>query len=115
MSTRSYQINKCKILGEFDRMDFWFYCDICLCRQGVYGWMFRCQFDKNNKTYGHDICLTCIHDMIEGYNKLNKMLENALEDILSMDCIQIISCYAMDYFEGYSWTILRVIHRKLIK
>eukprot|EP00483_Globobulimina_turgida_P013648 UN13674 len=56
--SRSYQINKCRDLKRWHCLDSWFYCDICLCREGIYGWMFRCQFERNNANNGHDSCFT---------------------------------------------------------
>ena len=75
--------------------DSWWYCDICFCRQGNYGWMYRCQKNKKYKYNGHDICLLCVYDMIKRYNQLNGLLQDLLSDDLTNDCTQLAVTYTV--------------------
>eukprot|EP01084_Bolivina_argentea_P000795 1464_1 len=75
---------------------YYYYCDICLCRQGDFYWMFQCkkEFKEKNKRYSHhDLCLKCIYDTIKRYNQLYKLLNKLLTNDLSNDCIQTIVIY----------------------
>ena len=94
-STRQYQTAKAGEMKECRILDSVFGCDICLCRQGDYGWMYRCQLNKKCKYDGHDICLMCIYDMITRYNQLNGLLQELLSNYLTDDCTQIVVAYTV--------------------
>ena len=73
--------------------DYVWFCDVCLCRQGHYDWMYHDKPNKGVKYGGHDICITCVYDMIKRYDQLSLLIQNALGHELTDDCIQVIVVY----------------------
>merc|ERR1711971_536380 len=71
-----------------------YYCDICLCVQGDWYWMYRCQKKKHSRK-GHDICLNCIHSVIQKSKQLRDLLDEVLAEDLTNDCIHSIVVYTV--------------------
>ena len=94
-STRKYQIARVREFAKYDSLDSVWYCDICLCRQGDYGWMYRCQWNREHKYNGHDICVMCIYNMIKSYNQLHGFLQDLLSDKIPVDCVQTVVIYTV--------------------
>eukprot|EP01083_Nonionella_stella_P172508 592223_1 len=70
-----------------------YYCDVCLCVQGDYYWMYRCRKSKDTKYNGHDLCLKCVYHVIKQNKQLIELLNCLLMDHLTTDCIQTIVFY----------------------
>eukprot|EP01084_Bolivina_argentea_P041665 76904_1 len=68
-------------------------CDMCLCYDGIYCWIFKCREKKESAYYGHDLCVTCIYSMIKKYNQLHSLLIDLLIKELTADCIQCIAVF----------------------
>ena len=74
--------------------EFHYYCDICLCRQGDYDWMYHDKFKTDdNRTNMHDICISCVYDMIKRYEQLSSLMQEILLTEITSDCIQVIVSY----------------------
>merc|ERR1712176_1040943 len=89
---REYGVRRAMYLKDSSHY-FQFYCDNCLCLQGDFCWMFRCQKERQRKYNGHDICLNCVHDVIKKCKELKALLDELLIDELTNDCIQTIVVY----------------------
>ena len=54
--------------------DIHYYCDMCLCLQGDYYFMYHCKKSIKSKYDGPDICITCIYNQVNKYNQLRLLL-----------------------------------------
>ena len=89
---REYAVGRALCLKE-ESYYYEYYCDQCLCVQGNYYWMYRCQWEKDIKYNGHDICLNCVYDVIKKCKQLKELLDDMLAKELTDDCIQTIVVY----------------------
>eukprot|EP01084_Bolivina_argentea_P052846 97039_1 len=90
---REYVVARAHEQRESNILNFVYYCDICLCRQGTYYWMLRCSTRKEHIYSGHDICIACGYDMVKKYNQLHTLLIDLLKNELTRDCIQSIAIF----------------------
>jgi len=65
-----------------------YFCDICRCREGEYGWMFRYKKRRDCQYEGHDVCFRCVYDMIKKYNQLYGLLIECPVTTITLSLIQ---------------------------
>ena len=65
------------------------YCDLCLTGPGEFDFMYHCEVEDT--ICDHDLCVSCVYDIVKKYEQLTALLLDLLGDDLTTDCIQTVA------------------------